>query len=132
MKCTRNVLCSYIVSEMKHIQKDYMVKIFIPRESANQNVAIVGERNDEDHAVPSVMKLMEKLTSEEDRFIILKPTLTRLILLSSPLKYQFLRSPKESWYSTGSNPGTSRCTDRQHVRTHTHKVIDCHSWPRFS
>ena len=35
-------------------------------ESANQNVVIVGERNDEDHAVPSVMmKLLEKLTDEE-------------------------------------------------------------------
>ena len=39
--------------------------MYIPRESANQNVVIVGERNDEDHAVPSVMKLTEKLTDEE-------------------------------------------------------------------
>ena len=30
-----------------------------------RNVAIVGERNDEDHTVPSVMKLAEKLTDEE-------------------------------------------------------------------
>ena len=38
---------------MKHIQKDYKVKMYVPREcSANQNVAIVGERNDEDQAVP--------------------------------------------------------------------------------
>ena len=43
---------------MKHIQKDYKVKLYIPRESANQNVVIVGERNDEYHAVPSVMKLL--------------------------------------------------------------------------
>ena len=34
---------------MKHIQKDYKVKMYIPRESANQNVAIVGERNEEYH-----------------------------------------------------------------------------------
>ena len=52
---------SYLVSEMKHIQKDYKVKMHIPRDSANQNVMIVGERNDEDHAVPSGMKLLGKL-----------------------------------------------------------------------
>ena len=41
-------------SEMKHIQKDHEVKTYIPKEfSANQDVAIVGEKNDEDHAVPS-------------------------------------------------------------------------------
>ena len=40
--------------------------MYIPRElSGNQNVVIVGEINDEDHAVPSVMKLIEKLTDEE-------------------------------------------------------------------
>ena len=50
---------------MKHIQKDYKVKMYIPRESANQNVVIVGERNDEDHAVPSVMNVLDKLTDEE-------------------------------------------------------------------
>ena len=50
---------------MKHIQKDYKVKTYIPQESADQNVAIVGERNDEDQAVPSVMKLIKKLTDEE-------------------------------------------------------------------
>ena len=38
---------------MKHIEKDY------------QNVANVGERNDEDQAVPSVMKLVEKVTDAE-------------------------------------------------------------------
>ena len=47
---------------MKHIPKDYKVKMYIPRESVNQNVVIVGEINDEDNAVPSVMKLLEKLT----------------------------------------------------------------------
>ena len=64
--CTRNALYSHVVvkggSEMKHIPKDYKVKMYIPRESVNQNVVIVGERNDEDNAVPSVMKLLEKLT----------------------------------------------------------------------
>ena len=36
---------SYLDSEMKHIQKDYKVKMYIPQEfSANQNVVIVGER----------------------------------------------------------------------------------------
>ena len=60
---------SYLIgkvgAEMKHIQKDFTVKMYIPRESANQNVAIVGERSDEDEAVPSVMRLIEKLTDEE-------------------------------------------------------------------
>ena len=56
---------SYVDSEVKHIQKVYKVKTYIPQESANQNVAIVGERNDQDQAVPSVMKLTEKLTDEE-------------------------------------------------------------------
>ena len=51
---------------MKHIQKDQKIKMYIHREfSANQNAVIVGERNDEDHAGPSVMKLIEKLTDEE-------------------------------------------------------------------
>ena len=54
---------SYLVSEIKHIQKDYKVKMYIPRESANQKVVIVGD--EEDQAVPSVMKLVEKLTDEE-------------------------------------------------------------------
>ena len=36
---------------MKHTKKDYKVKMYIPRESANQNVASVGERSGEDHAV---------------------------------------------------------------------------------
>ena len=52
-------------SEMKHIQKDYEVKTYFhPEFSANHRVAIVGSKNDEDHAVPSVMKLTEKLTDE--------------------------------------------------------------------
>ena len=42
----------FFVSEMKHFQKDLKAKMYIPQESANQNVAIVGERNDEDHTVP--------------------------------------------------------------------------------
>ena len=58
---------------MKHIQKDYKVKMYIPREfSANQNVVIVGEKNREDHAVPPVMKLIEKLTDEEVDEMILE------------------------------------------------------------
>ena len=58
---------------MKHIQKDYKVKMCSPPKfSANQNVVIVGERNDEDHAVPSVVKLVEKLTDEEVDEMILE------------------------------------------------------------
>ena len=91
---------------MKHIQKDYKVKMYIPRESANQNVAIVGERNDEDHAVPSVMKLLEKLTDEDVDEMILERR--QHSALSRSWTYQFLRSQKESWklsqHSTGTNP----------------------------
>ena len=49
--------------------------MYIPRVSANQqaeNVAIGGERNDEDQAVPSVMELHEKLTDEEVDEMILE------------------------------------------------------------
>ena len=47
--------------------------MYIPRGfSANQNVVIVGERNDENHAVLSVMKLIEKLTDEEVDEMILE------------------------------------------------------------
>ena len=59
-------------SEMKHIQKDYKLKMHIPREFADQNVVINGERNDEDHAVLSVMKLLEKFTDEEVDEMILE------------------------------------------------------------
>ena len=64
-KCTRNELYSYVDSEMMHIQKDCKVKTYIPQESANQNVAIFGERNDEDLAVLLVMELIEKITDGE-------------------------------------------------------------------
>ena len=95
------------------------VKMYIPRESANQNVAIVGERNDEDQAVPSVVKLIEKLTDDEvDEMIPATDVDDSQCSLSRSWTYQFLRSPKESWklsqHSTGANPGTSRCTYRQH------------------
>ena len=46
--------------------------MYILRESANQNVVIVGERNDEDQAVPSVRKLIEKLIDEEVDEMILE------------------------------------------------------------
>ena len=83
-------LYSYLVgkggSEMKHIQKICEVKTYIPREfSANQNVAIVGERNDEDHAVPSVMKLIEKLTDEEVDDMILETDVDENTLSSAAL-----------------------------------------------
>ena len=71
------------------------------------------------------MKLIEKLTDEEVDEMILETDVDEThIVLSSSLTYQFLRSPKESWklsqHSTGANPRTSRCTDRQHFKTHTH------------
>ena len=68
-KCTRKALYGYFIGkgglEMKHIQQYYRVKMYILWESANQNFVIVGERNDEDHAVPSVMKFFEKFTEKE-------------------------------------------------------------------
>ena len=59
---------------MKHIQKDYARsrRTFFGNISANQNVANVGERNDEDHVVPPVMMLIEKLTDEEVDAMILE------------------------------------------------------------
>jgi len=60
---------SYIIgkggSEMKHIQRNYKVKMYIPREfSANQNVVIVGERNDVDRAKAYVEKVLWKAVNE--------------------------------------------------------------------
>ena len=59
-------MCSYLVSEMKHIQKDYKVKMSTPWEPANQNVRNRRrQRKEGDRTVPSVTKLIEKLTDEE-------------------------------------------------------------------
>ena len=106
---------------MKHIQKDYKVKTYIPQESANQNVASVGERKDEDQAFPSVMKFTEKLTEQEVRKRSQRPTLTTHSALSRSWTYQLLRSPQQSWklsqHSTGADPRTSHRSDRQHVDT---------------
>ena len=125
MKCTRNALYSNLASEMKHIQKDYKVEMDIPRESANQNVAIVGERNDEDRTVPSVMKLIEKLTDEEVDEMILETDVDDTQCSEQIVDVPVLQIAERivevvSWHSTGANPRTSHCTDRQHVRTHTH------------
>ena len=120
---------SYLVgkggSEMKHFQKNYKVKMYIPREfSANQNVVVVSERNDEDHAVPSVMKLIEKLTDENVDEMILETDVDDTQCSEQIVDVPVPQSQKESWklpqHSTRTNPRTSRYTDRQHVRT-THK-----------
>jgi len=48
-------------SEMKHIQKNWDVKVYIPREtSENQNVVIVGAPNDVERAKKYVTSLIEK------------------------------------------------------------------------
>jgi hypothetical protein len=48
-------------SEMKHIQKNWDVKVYIPREtSENQNVVIVGAPNDVERAKKYVTTLVEK------------------------------------------------------------------------
>ena len=125
-KFKRNTLYSYLIekgdSEMKHIEKDYKDKIYISLEFyVDQMIQIVDEKNVEDHAVSSDMKLIEKLIEEEKSSW--SPTLTKHIVLSSSLTFPFLRLSKESWklsqHSTGANPRTSHYTDRQHVRTHT-------------
>ena len=46
--------------------------MYVLQESSNQNVVIVGKRNDEDQAVPSFMKLIEKLADEEVGEMILE------------------------------------------------------------
>ena len=106
---------------MKHIQNDYKVKTYIPQETANQNVASVGERKDEDQAFPSVMKFTEKLTEQEVRKRSQRLTLTTHSALSRSWTYQLLRSPTQSWklsqHSKGADPRTSHRTDRQHVDT---------------
>ena len=83
-------------------------------------------------------KLIEKLTDEEKIWMkwSLRPTLTRHVVLSSSWTYQFLRSRRESWtlsqHSTGANPGTSRCTDRQHGPDHPHPHSGGEDHQRFS
>ena len=125
MKCTRNALYSYLVSEMEHNQKDYKVKMYIPRESANQNVAIVGERNDEDQTVQPVMKLTEKLTDEEVDEMILETDVhdtqcsEQIVDVPVPRIADIIVEVVTAFHSTRANPITSRCTDRQHVRKHT-------------
>ena len=117
---------------MKHIQKDYKVKMYIPRESANQNVAIVGKGNDEDHTVPSVMKLIEKhiekFKKEEVEEMIPEIHVDDTQCSEQIVDVPFLGSPTGSWklsqHSTGANPRMSHRTDRQHVDTHTHKVVE--------
>ena len=56
----------FIGKNGSEVKEDYEVKTYILVEfSANQNNATVGEKNDEDHVVPSVMKLTEELTDEK-------------------------------------------------------------------
>ena len=113
-------MCSYLVgkggSEMKRIQKDYKVKMHILLKSANHNVVIVGERNDEDQAVPSVMKLIEKLIVEEVGEMILETGVddTRCSeqIVAVPV-------PRIAERIVAVVTRTSRCSDRQRVRTHT-------------
>ena len=98
--------------------------MYFPQESANQNVATVGESNDEDQAVPSVMKLTEKLTDEEVDEMILETGLDDTQCSEQIVDVPVLRIADRilesvSQHSTGANPRTSHCTDRQHVRTHT-------------
>ena len=127
---------SYLALEMKHFQKDYKVEMDIPRESANQNVAVVGERNGEDRTVPSVMKLIEKLTDEEVDEMILETDVDDTQCSEQIVDVPVLQIAERivevvSWHSTGANPRTSHCTDRQHVRTHTHTQSDGEDRQRF-
>merc|ERR1712146_707626 len=63
---------SYIIgkggSEMKHIQKNWDVKVYIPREtSENQNVVIVGAPNDVERAKKYVTTLVENIVLLDER-----------------------------------------------------------------
>ena len=114
---------------MKHIQKDYMVKMYIPRESANQNVVIVGERKDEDHAVPSVMKLLEKLTDEEVDVMMLETDVDdtqcseQIVDVPVPQIAERIVEVVTSFHGSESqNESLSRSSTCQD--THTHKVVE--------
>ena len=106
-------------------------------ESANQNVAIVGERNDEYRTVPSVMKLMEKPTDEEVDEMILEADVDDTQCSEQIVDVPVPRIEDRivevvTWHSAGANPRASHCTDRQHVRTHTHTQSDGEDRRRFS
>ena len=116
---------------MKHIQKDYKVKVYNPRESANQNVAIVGERNDEDQAVSSVMKLIEKLTDEEVNEMILETNVDdtqcseQLADVSVDRIVEVVTALHGSESQNESSHRSSTCRD-----THTKKIVKRFSVPR--
>ena len=79
------------------------------------------------HAVPSVMEAHGEahVRREEANETILESDVDET---HCPQQLADLRSQKESWklsqHSSGANPGTSRCTDRQHGHDHTHKVVE--------
>ena len=116
---------------MKYIQKDCKV-----------NVAIVGERNDEDHAVASVMKLTE-LTDEEVDGMILEIDVDdtqcseQIVDVLVPQIAERIVGNVTAFHER--IPRTSHRTDRQHVDTHTKwwgtsSKILCHTkwWRRSS
>ena len=103
---------------MRHIQKDYKVKMYILSEfSANQNVVIVGERNDEDHAVPPVMMPIEKLTDEEKRIIS-----SSLQLFEVPVPHiERIVEVVTTFHGSESN---NESLHRSSTCQDTHKVVD--------
>ena len=85
--------------------------MYIPRVSANQqaeNVAIGGERNDEDQAVPSVMELHEKLTDEEVDEMILETDVDdtqcseQIVDVPVPQIVNMSRHTHTKWWRTSS------------------------------
>ena len=104
---------------MKHIQEDHKVKMY--SFSANQNVV----RYDEDHTVPSVMKLIEKLTDEEVDEMILETDVDethcpqRLVDVPVPQIAERIVAFHGSESRNESLHRSSTCQD-----THTHKVME--------
>ena len=116
-------------SEMKHIQKDYKVKMYIFREfSCNQSFASAGEKNDEDHAFPSVMKLTEKLTDEEVDEMILETDVDETQLSSTARRRISSSARRKNRGSCQSIP-RERIPERivaqiVNMSEHTHKMME--------
>ena len=108
---------------MTHLQKDYKVEMYIPRESANQNVAIVGERNDEDQAVPSVMKLTDEEVDEMIPEIEVDDTLCseQIVDVSVP---QIAERIVEVVTAFNGSESQNEPSHRSSTCRHTHKVVE--------
>ena len=115
-KCTRNELYSYLVSKMKHIQKDYKGQdVHSSGMSQSERLQLL-PRNDEHHAVPSVKKLTDKLSDEEVDETILETdvddTQCSEQIVDVPVPQIADRIVEVVTAFHRSESRTSRCTDR--------------------